>query len=63
MTDDWSSEETGIPLYADTRNFYKVGKWTRGAVKVDSLLYAGSNLGRAHEIFANAIKHRPRGFG
>ena len=26
MTDDWSSEETDDPLYADRRNFYKVEK-------------------------------------
>jgi hypothetical protein len=29
MTDDWSDEETNEPLVADTRNFYKVEKWTR----------------------------------
>jgi hypothetical protein len=25
----------------------------------DSLLYAGNNLGRAQEIFAKAVSHRP----
>jgi hypothetical protein len=28
-------------------------------MKVDRLLYAGSNLDKAKEIFAEAIKHRP----
>jgi hypothetical protein len=53
-------EETTDPLVADSRNFYKVEKWTRDGTKVDSLLYAGNNLGRAQETFASAIKHRPR---
>jgi hypothetical protein len=29
MSDDCSHEETGDPLYADRRNFYKVEKWSR----------------------------------
>ena len=29
-------------------------------MKVDGLLYAGNNLDKAREIFAKAIKHRPR---
>jgi hypothetical protein len=53
-------EETNDPLVADTRNFYKVEKWTQDGMKVDSLLYAGNNLDKAREIFANAIKHMPR---
>lgn len=57
---DWSDEETDNPLLADDRNFYKVEKWTRDGGKVDALLYAGTNLGKAQEIFANAVKHRPR---
>jgi hypothetical protein len=60
MTDDWSDEETEDPLVADTRNFYKVEKWTRDGTRVDSLLYAGNSLGRAQAVFENAIKHRPR---
>jgi hypothetical protein len=39
---------------------YKVEKWTRDGMKVDSLLYAGNNLDKARDIFAKAIKHRPR---
>ena len=57
---EWSDEETDDPLIADHRNFYKVEKWTRDGMKVDSLLYAGNNLSKAQEISANAIKHRPR---
>lgn len=57
---DWSDEETDDPLLADDRNFYKVEEWTRDGMKVDSLLYAGNNLSKAQEIFANAINHRPR---
>jgi hypothetical protein len=60
MSDDWSSEETDSPLYADMRNFYKVEKWTRDGMKVDRQLYAANSLGKAQEIFATAIKHRPR---
>jgi hypothetical protein len=57
MSDD---EETNDPLVADVRNFYKVEKWTQDGMKVDSLLYAGNNIDKARETFANAIKHRPR---
>ncbi len=53
-------EETTDPLVADVRNFYKVEKWTRDGMKVDSLLYAGNSLRRAQAVFENAIKHRPR---
>ena len=57
---DQPDEETDDPLVADVRNFYKVEKWTRDGMRVDSLLYAGNNLSKAQEIFANAINHRPR---
>jgi hypothetical protein len=59
MTDDWP-DETDNPLYADDRNFYKVEKWTKDGMKVDRMLYAGNNLDEAREIFAKAVKHRPR---
>ena len=55
-----SAKETSDPSIADHRNFYKVEKWTRDGSKVDHMLYAGSNLDKAREIFATAIKHRPR---
>jgi hypothetical protein len=42
-----SDEETDDPLIADHRNFYKVEKWTRDGMKVDSLLYAGNKLSKA----------------
>ncbi len=57
---DWTDEETDEPLVADVRNFYKVEKWTRDGSKVDGLLYAGNNLDKARDLFAQAIKHRPR---
>ena len=57
---EWSDEETQDALVADARNFYKVEKWTRDDMKVDSLLYAGNNLDKARDIFAKSIKHRPR---
>jgi hypothetical protein len=60
MTGDWSDEETDEPLIADHRNFYKVEKWTKDGSKVDRMLYAGNNLEKAKEIFAEAVKHRPR---
>jgi hypothetical protein len=61
MTDDgWTDQETTDPLVADDRNFYKVEKWTKDGTKVDRLLYAGNSLTKAHEIFAEAVKHRPR---
>jgi hypothetical protein len=56
----WSDEETDNPLRADDRNFYKVEKWTKDGTKIERLLYAGNNLERAPELFAEAIKHRPR---
>jgi hypothetical protein len=54
------SSETNNAFVADVRNFYKVEKWTQDGMKVDSLLYAGNNFDKAREIFAKAIKHRPR---
>jgi hypothetical protein len=56
----WSDEETGDPLYADDRMFYKVEQWSRDAMHVERLLYAGNSLAKAEDIFARAIKHRPR---
>jgi hypothetical protein len=50
-----SDEETNDPLIADNRNFYKVDKWTKDGSKVGHLLYAGSSLDKAREVFAAAI--------
>jgi len=54
------AEETHEPLIADDRNYYKVEKWTNDGTKVDHMLYAGSDLDKAQEVFDAAIKHRPR---
>ena len=40
-----------LPI-ADMRNFYKVEKWTKDGSKVDRVLYAGSSLDKAREVFA-----------
>jgi hypothetical protein len=53
-------EETDEPLIANDRNYYKVEKWTKDGSKVERMLYAGSNLDKAREVFASAIYHRPR---
>jgi hypothetical protein len=52
--------ETNDGLIADQLNYCKVEKWTKDGTKVDRMLYAGNNLGKAKNIFAEAIKHRPR---
>ena len=57
---DWSHEETNEPLIADARNYYKVEKWTMDGSRIERLLYAGSNLDRAREIFVTTIKQRLR---
>jgi hypothetical protein len=53
-------ESTDNPLFADQRDFYKVEKWTKDGTKVDRMLYAGSSLDKARQIFNEAIGHRPR---
>ena len=55
-----SDEETNEPLIADYRNYYKMEKWTKDGSKFERMLYAGSNLDKAREVFDLAIKHRPR---
>jgi hypothetical protein len=57
---NWSDEETDDPHYADRRNFYKVEKWSRDGLRVDLMLYAGNNLGKARRIFERTTKQRPR---
>jgi hypothetical protein len=57
---DWSDEETDDPVYADRHNFYTVEKWSRDGLRVELLLYAGTNLDKAHRIFERTVKHRPR---
>jgi hypothetical protein len=53
-------DEADNPLFADERNFYKVEKWTKDGSKVDRMLYGGSSLDKARQIFDEAIGHRPR---
>jgi hypothetical protein len=36
-----------------------VEKWTK-AGRIERMLYAGSNLDKARQIFGAAVKHRPR---
>jgi hypothetical protein len=61
MPADLSDEETSHPFKADAYNFYKVEKWTKDGSKIERMLYAGSNLDKAREVFAAAIYyHRPR---
>jgi hypothetical protein len=61
MTDDhWSDEETDNPLYADERNFYKVERWSKDDQRIEATLYASNNLTKARDIFAKAVKRRPR---
>jgi hypothetical protein len=57
---DRANEETDSLFYADQRNFFKVEKWTKDGARLDGLLYAGSSLVKAREIFLTAINHRPR---
>jgi hypothetical protein len=51
---DSIEEQTTDVAHAD--NFYKVEKWTKDGIKVDSLLYAGNGLERA--LLMNACKRR-----
>jgi hypothetical protein len=55
-----SEEETNDPIIAYHRNFYKVEKWTKDGTKVERMIYAGSSLDKAREVFAAAIYNRPR---
>jgi hypothetical protein len=54
-----SDEQTDDPVYADERNFYKVEAWSRDDLHIVMMLYAGSSLDRAREIFAAEVKRRP----
>jgi hypothetical protein len=54
----WSNEETDNPLRADDLNFYKVEKWTKDGEHVAEMLYAGSNLHDAYEVFHSFARKR-----
>jgi hypothetical protein len=60
MTDNWSTEETDDPLYADRRNSYKVEKWSRDGQRIEEMLLAGNSLAKARRIFERFITKRPR---
>jgi hypothetical protein len=53
-------EETGDPLVADRRNFFKVELWTKDGQHVERLLFAGNSLDKARERFGAYGKRRPR---
>jgi hypothetical protein len=48
-------EEQTKAAHANVRNFYKVEKWTRDGMKVDSLLYAGNSLPARHSSVRSSI--------
>jgi hypothetical protein len=58
---DWSIEETGDPVVADDRNFFKVELWTRDGRRVERMLWAGNVPARARAIFDAEVRRRPRG--
>jgi hypothetical protein len=45
-----SAEETDDPRYADDRNFHKVETWTKDALHITGLLYAGNSLDGLHPV-------------
>jgi hypothetical protein len=59
--DPFGDQETDDAVYADTRNFYKVERWTDDDQHVDQLLYAGNRLETARAKFDAVVKHRPGG--
>ncbi len=60
MSGEPFAETTDDPDHADDRNFYKVEEWTKDGVHIERMLYAGSNLKKAQEMFAKAIRYGPR---
>ena len=58
---EFGYRETSDPDDADRRNFYKVEKWDAAELRVEALLHASNDLGRAQAVFATEKKHRPRG--
>jgi hypothetical protein len=55
LNGNWSEEETDDLRYADERNFYKVERWSRDTQRIEAMLYAGSNLDKAQDVFAKAV--------
>lgn len=58
---DDTAEETADPVAADRRNFFKVEQWTADDLHVAALLYAGNRLEKAHAVFDERVRKRPRG--
>jgi hypothetical protein len=50
----------GAPHDQSVAASLKVEKWTKNGDRIERMLYAGSDLDKARDIFAAAIKHRPR---
>jgi hypothetical protein len=61
MTERRGEKETNNPVYADTRNFFKVEEWTTDDLHVARLIYAGNRLEKAHDIFDAAIRFNMAG--
>jgi hypothetical protein len=59
--DPFGDQETDDPVRADTRNFYKVERWTADDQHVAALLYAGNRLDQARATFDQVVTHRPGG--
>jgi hypothetical protein len=57
---NWSEKQMDDPHYADEHNFYKVEAWSRDDQNIVVMLYAGSSLDRARDIFDSEVKRRPR---
>jgi hypothetical protein len=61
MTDHWPAEETDDSLYADSRNFYKVEKWSKDGQRIEEkMLFAGNSLAKAQRIFEHFVTKCPR---
>lgn len=54
-------EETDDPRYADERNFHKVETWSKDGQHVTGLLYAGSSLEKAYEVFRAPLRRSAHG--
>ena len=62
LISNWSEKQTDDPHYADEHNFYKVEAWSRDDQHIVVMLYAGSSLDRARDIFDSEVK-RPIALG
>jgi hypothetical protein len=51
-------DTTTDPVVADLNNFYKVEVWTPDDV-IERLLFAGTSLDRARQVFADYARCRP----